>query len=261
MRYAVRMLALPLLLALLCTGPVSAESTPEAREWLDKLTQAYNKSYRVHYQAEMNVDQAGQAIRMNMDGVTTQADREHMRMELKIVMAMGEMQTSIAMLGVLDGETLWLQSDNPMTGGVQVTSIPADQADQLTGSAGLAGGASGIDPVGQIERMAKVFDFELAKVSDGDVTLLAELTEDALAEISAMLPPDAASLAQFSLVLDEKTAFPRRMRIGGEFPFMVMNFDPVEFVDPEKLDPGLFQYTPPEGAKVIDMGATISLDE
>ena len=123
------------------------------------------------------------------------------------------------------------------------------------------GGASGIDPVGQIERMAKAFDFNLAKISDGNVTLLAKLTEEALAEISAMLPPDSDGMAQFSLVLDEKTAFPRRMRIGGAVPFMVMNFDDVEFIDPEKLDAGIFQYTPPEGAKVIDMGATISVDE
>ena len=261
MRYVARVLALPLLLVILCTGSVSADSTPEARAWLEKLTEAYNSPYRVHYLAEMNVDQMGQAISMQMEGVTTQVDRKHMRMELKIVMALGEMHTSIAMLGVLDGETLWLQSDNPLAGGVQVTSIPADQAQQLAGGGGLAGGASGIDPVGQIEQMANAFDFDVAEVADGEVTLLAKLTQESLAEISTMLPPDAVGLEQFALVLDEKTAFPRSMRIGGEVPFMVMRFDTPDFVDPDKLDPGIFQYTPPEGAKVIDMGATISVDE
>lgn len=261
MRNHFRVLALPLLLALLCSAPVPAESTPAASEWLSKLSGAYDKSFRVRYLAEMNVDQAGQAISMNMEGVTTQSDREHMRMELKVVMALGTMQTSIAMLGVLDGETLWLESDNPIAGGVQVTKIPAEHADKLAGGGGLAGGASGIDPVGQIERMADVFDFDVADISDGKVTLLASLTEEALAEISAALPPDAVGLERFALVLDEKTAFPRSMRIGGEVPFMVMNFDEVEFVDSDELDPGTFLYTPPEGAKVIDMGAMISVEE
>jgi hypothetical protein len=261
MHYVARVLALPLLLVILCTGSVSADSTPEARAWLEKLTEAYNSPYRVHYLAEMNVDQMGQAISMQMEGVTTQADREHMRMELKIVMAMGEMRTSIAMLGVLDGETLWLQSDNPLAGGVQVTSIPAGQAKELSGGAGLAGGASGIDPVGQIEQMANAFDFDVAEVADGEVTLVAKLTQESLAEISMMLPPDAVGLEQFALVLDEKTAFPRSMRIGGEVPFMVMRFDDPDFVDADKLAPETFQYAPPEGAKVIDMGATISVDE
>ena len=72
--------------------------------------------------------------------------------------------------------------------------------------------------------------------------------------------PDG-SLHPVTLVLDEKTAFPRSMRIGGEIPFMVMSFDELEFLDPESLDSGIFEYTPPEDAKVIDMGATITLDE
>jgi outer membrane lipoprotein-sorting protein len=261
MRGTTRILALSLLAILAFVATAQAESSPEALAWLDKLKQAYQQSHRVDYTAEMNFEQGGQQLSMTMNGTTTQADREHMRMELDALMRMGEMEMKVRMLGVLDGETLWLESDSPMTGGKQVTRIPAEQAAALAqGGPGLAGGASGIDPVGQIEQLVQQFDFELAEIKDGRVVLSAQLTEEAAAELGRALA-EGEGPDEFSLVLDEATAFPRTMRLGGEVPFMLLTFGDVEFLDPESLDPETFRYTPPEGVQVFDAGAVIRLDE
>jgi len=247
-----------LVLALAGAGPLGAESSPEASRWLEKMQSAYERSYRVNYRSEMSVVQQGESVGMTVEGVTTQADRNHVRMELAITMSMGEMKAEMAMLGVIDGETFWLESDNPMTGGKQITRMPADLADELPGAGmGLAGGVSGIDPVGQVEQMVAMFDFEVADSADGRVTLLATITEEILADLHTLLP-DAVGMERFALILDERTGFPLEMRMGGEPPFMTMVFSGLEFVDPGSLDPATFRYTPPEGSQVVEMGARMS---
>jgi hypothetical protein len=247
-----------LVLVLAGVGQLKAESTPEATQWLKKMKSAYERSYRVSYRSDMSVIQQGESIGLTVKGATTQADRNHLRMELAITMSMGEMNAQMAMLGVIDGKTFWLESDNPMTGGKQVTRMPVDMAGDMSGGGmGLAGGVSGFDPVGQIEQMVAMFDFEMTSRSEDRVTLQATMTEEILADLHTLLP-DAEGMERFVLVLDEGTAFPLEMRMGGETPFMTMVFNDLEFVEPGSLDPAIFSYTPPEGTEVVDMGARMS---
>jgi hypothetical protein len=58
----------------------------------------------------------------------------------------------------------------------------------------------------------------------------------------------------FVFVIDQKTGFPTEVRAAGETPFVTMRFRNLEFVDAASLADGLFDYRPPEGLPVMDLG-------
>ena len=53
----------------------------------------------------------------------------------------------------------------------------------------------------------------------------------------------------------QRTGFPVQVRADGESPFVAMNFRDFELVDAASLAEGLFDYTPPQGVPVMDLGA------
>jgi hypothetical protein len=143
-------------------------------------------------------------------------------------------------------------------GGKQVMKVSVDGAGHIAAASGaLGGGAS--DPVAQIRDMASKFDFQLAGVSDGLVKLNATLTEEMRSELSAM-PPLAEAMSQVTIVLDEKTAFPKEMLIGaGDTPFMTVKLDSFEYLG--EVDGSLFVYSPPADAQVMDLDSMIDAAE
>lgn len=240
-------------------GQVVAESTPEARQWLEKMAAVHEKGpFSVNYSADMTIAQGGQTMDAQMSGRLTQADKRHVRMQMTISMNVPGMdqQMEMQMLGVADGEFMWMEMNNPMLGGKQVMKFPLDKMEemaQLKSGAGMGAGFGNLDPMKQVEEMARMFDMDVVDVSEGRVTLSANMTDEAKAKLGGMVPAgDAGDLSRFIIVLDEKTGFPTQTRVGGDEPVMVMNFTDLEFHD--SVEPGTFSYAPPDGVQVIDMG-------
>jgi outer membrane lipoprotein-sorting protein len=240
------------------SSSVLADSTPEAKEWLEKLAGSYEKQpFSVGYDASMQMTQMGQTTSMTMNGAMTQQDRKHLRMNLTMEIGMpgAEGGLQIKVLSVADGETMWLEMENPMVGGRQVMKLPLDKLTELAATNPMAASAASMDPVGQIEKLSQMFDFEVGETGGDTVTLQAEMTEESLKELAPQLDPEQAAMYEkFVLILDKKSGFPIEVRVGGEQPLLVMNFHDLKFHD--SFEEGTFSYTPPEGVPVMDLGAT-----
>jgi outer membrane lipoprotein-sorting protein len=199
----------------------------------------------------------GESTSVTLKGRMTFADPKHMQMSFDITMSTPQVASmALAATAVSDGTTMWVEMQNPMTG-KQVLKAPLDKLEALRGGGpmmGLGGGNGGLDPVSQVQEMAEKFDFKLTGRDAGAVTLEATLDAEALAQFGQEAKVPAGRL---TLVLDEKTAFPREMRIIGEEPLLIIRFDSFEYVEAGTLAPDLFAYTPPDGVAVIDLGALI----
>ena len=89
---------------------------------------------------------------------------------------------------------------------------------------------------------------------EGKHKIVKEMTEQALQQMGAALPDgDDTALRSFEMVLDPKTNFPRSMQVGGEQPMMTVKFGEVSFLD--SVDDKEFDFTPPDGVPLIDLGA------
>jgi len=248
---------LALLLTVLVAGWAVAESSPDAEAWLTKVAQLYEKGpFSVNYSAEMNVTQQGQSMSMNMEGQMTQADPKHMRMKMSMDMAMpnSDQTMTMDMLTVVDGETVWIEMNNPMAGGQRVMKMPYEQAEQMGGGPGMSN-IREMDPVEQIKEVMELFDFQI--VEEGDrVVLSAPMTEAALSEMGQMgdMPSEMIESWKMTLVLDASKGLPMEMQIGGEGePVMSMRFTDWVFHGEGGLDDSAFDYTPPEGVQVMDL--------
>jgi outer membrane lipoprotein-sorting protein len=253
-----RLVALTLTVALAACGTVTAGSSPDAVQWLEKMADAMQGPYKANYQATMNVSQMGQSVSMEMNGSVLQGSpkKNKMNAEMKMQMpGMGEMQMSMS--GVSDGQFMWMEMDSAM--GKQVMKIDLDQMAQLAAAGGspFGGNAGGMDPVSQVREMTDMFDFDGVDVGSGKVTLRAAMTQETMAKLGqSMAGAELDALGHFVLVLDETSAFPAEMRVGPDAaPLMVMEFSGYEQLD--SVDESAFSYTPPPGAQVMDLGAMV----
>lgn len=233
----------------------SAESSPEAVEWIRKVAGVYEKGpltadFAMELAPAPTMPLAGKA-----SGRLVQKDARHMRMEMAFEMGGTEGQPGMKLnvLSVNDGTTLWNEVDMGM--GKQVTKLALADAEKMAQQSpfGVSMAGSGIDPVAQVEQLAKILDFEVVDTSGGQVTLRAALTEESLKAFSggATMP----GFETVTLVLDTQTAFPVRLTIGGAEPVITVRFDNLKFVPESELPAGAFEYTPPEGVPVIDAAA------
>jgi outer membrane lipoprotein-sorting protein len=241
------------------TSTAVAESTPEALQWLGRLADAYHgEPFTYSYDVRVNVTDMGQTVPMRLEGRSTQSDRTRFRIEATMEMTMpgAESPVKIRLIGVSDGEVMWVETDNPTGSGSQVIKMPLDKLEQIAETNPWARNFTRMDPVGQVEELARLFDFAIADSSDHAVTLRAEVTGEGLEAAKEVFPgTDPAALTEIVLVIDAVTAFPKEMRVGDDPPTMVMRFG-----EPERLgevDDALFVYTPPEGAALTDLGALI----
>ena len=105
-----------------------------------------------------------------------------------------------------------------------------------------------------MRQLAELFDFDVAGHEEGKVTLRAAVTQEGPGKMG--IAPDLASAVKsFEIEIDEKTGFVREVRIAGDEPVLVLRITNFETLDPEKIDPGLFSYTPPAGIHVVDLAA------
>ncbi|MCP3912795.1 MAG: hypothetical protein GY713_17795, partial [Actinomycetia bacterium] len=224
----------------------------------EKLLSIYDRGpFQVNYEATLDMSGLGQPLAGTLTGHLTQADRTHSRMQLSFDMpGSPEMPgggMAFTMLTVTDGTTTWTEMDNPTAGGKQVTRIALAELEKSGQSmAGMS--PTSIDPVAQLETLTRTMDFEVVERAGGEVTLRGAITEESRAKLGMLAVPGVDG---FIFVLDEQTGFPTQVRAEGEPPFISMTFRDLEFVDAAKLPAGLFEYTPPEGLPVMDLGAML----
>jgi outer membrane lipoprotein-sorting protein len=236
----------------LSAGAVRTGSSRDARKWLDRMNAAYEKGpFRVGYTAEMNTERLGQPMHVVLEGESTHKDQSHLRAQMTVKMGQGDVKRDISTLQIADGKTLWIEV-NDAAGDRQVMKVSVDRAGHIAAVAALGGGSA--DPPGQVRDLTTKFDFQLGGVANGQVTLNATLTEEARAELSDV-PPLAAAMEEVTIVLDEKTATPREMRVGGEAPFLTVRLGAFVYLD--EVDASMFTCTPTEGLEVIDLDALI----
>jgi outer membrane lipoprotein-sorting protein len=257
MKILTRVLALSLILALPLALPAKAETDPEVAKWLDKLTGLQGAgAYSFDFTGSTTMQQMGQVITMQMQGSQTQADAKRMHTDMTMTMelpGMGPMEMTMVMVG--DGETIWMEVENPMMGGRQVMKLAADKVAafaEASGGGAPGGQQPGEGPLEQVQRMVEKFDMQLVGIADGAVTLRADIDGETAA---GMMPGMGDKVKELVVVLDETTGFPREMRMGGDEPIIVMNFTNYRPVAEDALDASLFTYTPPEGSPVMDLGA------
>lgn len=251
-----------LTLTVLLPASAPAESTPEAIRWLEKFIDVYQQGpFTTGYVADIEIVEGEQTVQGSMNGKLTYGDPTHMRMELSMQLAgmpgaPAQETVNMDMVAVSDGELTWTQVDMPSVGMQQVMKISLEDAQRLAEAQGLgSANPAALDPVQQLTTMTELLDFELVDVKNGEVHLLANITDDAKGSLGQMaaLP----GLDSLSLILDEKTGFPKRFSMGGEQPMVSIVFEGLEFLKKEDLADDLFVYEPPEGAQVMDLGAML----
>ena len=236
--------------------PVWAESSDEADIWLDKMLAAYKAGpVQASFDMTMITPETG-ADGMSAAGSIMFDGGKRSRMDMNMTVSMPQMgsEMSMEMVQVFDGSLMWIEMDNPMMGGkivIKATKAQLEQMSQMGEGMGM-GGASMSSPFGpeQMEQMKTLFDWKLLEVADGRATLQATPNPEGMKALTgkdeAMDIPEDTSMV---LVLDEATGFPVEMRMSE---MISMKMYDVKVLD--ALPPGAFDYTPPEGATVMDLG-------
>jgi len=244
---------------LVAASAAVGESTKEALQWLGRMADVYQgEPFTYSYDVQMKVTDLGQTASLATKGRSTQSDRTHFRIEATMEMTApgANAPVKVDLLGVSDGEVVWVETDDPSGAGSQVLRMPLDKLEQIADTTPWARNFTRMDPVGQVESLARLFDFAVVEHSQWAVTLRADMTGEGLEVAKEVFPGiDPEALTELVLVIDVHTGFPKEMRVGSHPPVMVMRF-----TKPERLsetDDTLFVYTPPEGAALTDLGALI----
>ncbi len=258
----VRRLASAAVCWILATGLAAAESSPEAVEWLEKLDGVYDQGpFKAHYTATFDMASLGMPVQGTLSADLLQGDRTHMRMEMAIELggmagapgtADGQQTMKMTILSVNDGSLSWMEIAMPH--GTQVMKSPlGGAAADDDGGLGFVANPTGMDPMGLIEKMTGMADFEVAELTADEVTLHGKLHESAQPNLGTA--DGAAGRDTLRLTLDRKTGFPKALEAGGEAPFLTLDLESFERLERGSLPPDAFEYTPPEGAQVMDLGA------
>ena len=243
-----------LLAALFLSPAVTAESSPEATPWLEKLLAIYERGpFEVDFEGTLDMSSLGQPMKGALKGHVLQGDRLHSVNRIELSLEGGPTGTmNMNITTVSDGTTIWSELDNPGLG-KQVTKITMEDVEKLGQSAGgFAMSPKNLDPVAQLEALTQVMDFELVEAADDEVTLRGRLNDEGKASFGLAAMP---GLESFLIVLDQETGFPTSVRAEGSSPVFSMTFSNLELIDAESLEDGTFSYTPPEGVPVMDLGA------
>lgn len=242
-------------------APLFAESSPEAVKALENLMSMNDRGpFTVDYDIEMKMEQGEQSFAATGNGSMTQKDDKHSRMKMTLNMAMPgmEQKMQMSMLTVSDGTHIWTEMN--MFGGQQIMKMSFATAEKMgeMGQGGMGAGSPGsMDPVKQMKEMTDAFDFEVIGREGGTLTLRGKLSEAGKAKLGDEMV-DNPELATLDMMIDEASGMPKEFRVGGDTPFMVMRFGNWKWLDAATIDAGLFSYTPPEGAMVMDMDQMLS---
>ncbi|RKZ06163.1 hypothetical protein DRQ53_00475 [bacterium] len=251
-----------ILLLLMLTGlavQASAEASPEAREWLDRLDALYaGAAFQVDYTLELRVEAQGQTISANAKGNLLQGGPRLSINELEMQAAAGpggaEMM-SVHSRQISDGTTLWAETNMVNMGITQIGTIDLDVLDEFAAS------SSGIelnqsmmftDPFAQIDMLIEAFDVVVADGEAGTVNLIMTPTAETTAGFGSDLPEGSEMTGL--LVLTREQAVPVSLDVAlGSMMQIRMQFTDFELLDRDEIPEGTFTYTPEPGATVTDL--------
>ncbi len=242
-RKTLTMVAISALLVLL---PVAAAA--DATPYLEKMMAGYEKPFEMVFSIDMTMNQSGMSMAVSGAGDMTWADATHSEMNMKMDMNMPGMDAPMAMglKTVSDGEVIWTEMANPMTG-TQVMKISVSDVKDMAASQGI-GGAFGSNPLEQLKAMQAFFDFEVAGIEGGVVTLSGSVRDDA----PSMFAEAGDMMNHMTITMDQKTGVLQTMMLGAaEQPMMTMTVDRYTQLTKEDVPLSRFSYTPPEGALMM----------
>ncbi len=232
---------------------VKSSLPPEVKVWVDKIDEMVGKPAEYDMSMVMDMEAQGQAMKLNSTGHILMLDQEHMRATMTMNIEMEIMPPmEMKLLTVIDGKTMWIESENPMMG-KQIMKADVSMIQKLkeTGASMSPGGN-----VNQLEQIRDLFEnyYENFQVEVGEkhVTITGDISND----ISEMGDFAEMGLAKFRMVLDAKTGFPvETVMNDGKKDVMVIKLENLKFPKKEDLPKDAFVYEPPEGAAVMDIGA------
>ncbi|TAH34297.1 MAG: hypothetical protein EYC70_15205 [Planctomycetota bacterium] len=255
----------PLLAALLAAPSLLQEPAPapapdpaqQAAAWLEKAAANQGKAVELDMQVDMN---AGQ-MRTRMHGHFLMVDDAHYRGSARYetdMTALGGTSVTVDMALVADGTDLWVdmtQPDSPRRVLQQNLADLQRMQAQMGAARGLAAGmgqgAGGFNFADQVKQFAAFADLRLAGVENGRVRLEGPLNAEGQKTLGGQMP---VALDRVRMVLDEKTGYPLEIAVdGGGKPVVSIVLSNVRF--PEKVDPGQFRFSPPEGVPVQQVRA------
>ena len=200
------------------------------------------------------------AVAMRASGVATDmqghfemADDDHFRGRAAYttdLSAVGAGKETVEMNLLADGSHIWVDSNHPQAGRQVFKQTLADmrKMQQRAGAAGMQPGD--MDFAAQLQQMGQWADLQLESVQNGRVRLQGPLNDAGRKALEQ--PRRAATIERLAVVLDQKTAYPLEIELGGgATPFLLVKLSNVSF--PEHLDPATFVFTAPEGVRVAEL--------
>lgn len=245
--------ALPALL--LAVAACGAEEAEHPEPWLARLRPLVGQPLQAEgFQENWS---PGGALRMEFRVVY--ADATHFRAEQTVKLrqpaaAMPQQPAPSASLTVADGSTLWIEGRSADGRPLEVMRMDLARFED-PGAPGLGAAALMVDPVRQASDMAALVNFQSVERSEGKVVLRGTLTDEGRFQLA---PPDPRAPAPDAvvLVLEEATGFPlERELVGPGGTLSSLRVTGYRRPAPAELAPEDFQYAPPAGVPVRDMGA------
>jgi len=246
MRRSVRLAIWMVLIASVVPPVVPASDSELIAHWRGKMQEAISRApFALDFTTNAEMNTAGLSARLVMTGRSIYAERNRHRttMDQRVEGIEGMPPMEIKALIVADGETLWMEMDNPLLGGKQVMKLAANRVDALSEGGGGQGHGKEppTDPLTQIDAFFERFDIREIEKNDGVVTLQG-------------VPKDGGEGAAdvFFVTLDGETGFPKILRVEGDQK-VTIEFGEPDYLDAGDLDPATFTYAPPPGAPVVDL--------
>ncbi len=246
-----------LLLMFSLAMPLGAQEN--AGDWLKKMAERSAEGhYKFRFNADVSMVQEGMQAGVKINGSMNYATAKRFNAAFDVNMDMGGMAMAMAMKTIADGATFWIEIDSPMLGGKQVMSGTTEQFEKLAemGGGNLGMGGVGQDPIEQITGLVEAFDLTVQGIESGRVTLHASISPEQLAG-SAELAALGGAIDSLTLILDEKEGLPIQLKVAGEQPIMTIDFVDYQFFAADEIRAADYEYTPPEGVTVTDIGALL----
>ena len=232
-----------------------APAAPAARtpaEWFDAAAPLRARPLTTRFRVETRSG----ATRIGADAVLHFQDSRRFRLEIQVGiegedLPEGARRIEMRQLMVGDGATLWQEFASPADGLRVLRSAFAQGKAQGAPGFGLDL-APGFDPIGVLLELRGAADWRLDDAESADGARLVRLRGVLRpAERPAFAEPGSAGPREVLVVLDRATALPLQVLVGPEAaPRMRMQL--LEPRLPERIDPELLRYSPPEGVEVVD---------
>ncbi len=222
-----------------------AQDAPEA--WLSRLRATKKRPVEVTQTMAMDLNGASQ----NSIGKLLYFDDMHFRITMDITLEGGglEKPAKRSMLIVGDGTWMWMEARDHMFEQAQVRRMKLADLKATAIKQGRA--FTTHHPSDRILEFADYVDFQTVKLSDTEVFLKGEFSEESK---SRLINDFRGGIPRaLEVRLDRKTGFPVSYEIKSYHKSLVrFGYTEVNFLDVKKLDMKLFHYDPPEGTTFFE---------